>query len=183
MSLDPFPERIDAVKLFARKGSITAALPLVRLQRLTDCLSDHKGQIEVDLHFGTDEEGRRLLSGTLHARVKVSCQRCLRDMDLDLDCPLHLLVFDTEQEVEAVPETQDAVALTEAGLDVLALIEDELLLSLPMVPMHADINCNQALNALRQGSTVEGTSAAKPFAVLAGLELKTEQAGKSDKEH
>lgn len=172
MSSAPFPERIDAVKLFARKGSITADLPLARLQRFTDQLSGKAGQVAVDLHFGEDEEGRRLLTGTLDTRVLVTCQRCLQDLQLDLHCQLSLLVFDTEDELLELPESQDAVTMPEDGLDVVALIEDELILSLPMVPVHEDLTCNQTLNALNQGRDPVVETRPNPFAVLAGLKAK-----------
>ena len=174
MSSAPFPERIDAVKMFARMGSITAELPLARLQRFTEQLSSKDGKVAVDLQFGRDEEGRRLLSGTMDTTVHVACQRCLQDMDLDLHCNLALLVFDSEQELQALPESQDGVVMTEDGLDVVALIEDELILSLPMIPMHADTGCNLVLNELKQGEAA-ATERSNPFAVLAGLKDKSRQ--------
>jgi uncharacterized protein len=174
MSSAPFPERIDAVKLFARKGSVTADLPLARLQRFTDQLSGDTGHVSVDLLFGTDEEGRRLLSGTLDSDVTVSCQRCLQDMQWELHCDLSVLVFDAEEEIQALPESQDAVAMPESGLDVVALIEDELILSLPMVPMHADPACNEVLNALKEGGDPVAEARPNPFAVLAGFKTRAD---------
>lgn len=182
MSSDPFPERIDAVKLFARKGSINAVLPLARLQRFTDYLSGSAGHVAVELLFGADEEGRRQLSGTLDTRVQVACQRCLHDLEVNLHCPLSMLVFDTEDEVQDLPKSRDAVTMPETGLDVLALIEDELILSLPMVPMHADVACNQTLNALKQGADPVASLAEtrpNPFAALAALKTPAKKAGKT----
>lgn len=170
--------------MFARMGSITADLPLARLQRFSDQLSGtaHKGPkkraIAVALTFGRDEEGRRLLSATLDGQVPVACQRCLQDMELDLHCELSLLVFDTEEEVEKLPESREGVVMTEDGLDVVALIEDELILSLPMIPMHDDPSCNGVLNQLKEGgSAANMESRPNPFAVLATL--KAAKAGKA----
>lgn len=189
MSSDPFPERIDTVKLFARKGSISAVLPLARLQRFTEYLSVQTGQIAVELRFGADEGGQRLLSGTLDTQVRVTCQRCLQDMELKLHCSLSMLVFDTEEELQdklqrglnELPEDRDAVTMPEEGLDVVALIEDELILSLPMVPMHADAACNKALNALKQDAEPEAVSRPGPFAVLAALKSPAKMTGKAGK--
>ncbi len=172
--------------MFARMGSITANLPLARLQRFTAQLSGeaNKGSeqraIAVDLTFGRDEEGRRLLSATLDGQVPVACQRCLQDMELKLHCALSLLVVDTEEEVEKLPESRDGVVMTEDGLDVVALIEDELLLSLPMIPMHDDPSCNRALNQLKEGGSAASLeSRPNPFAVLATL--KAAKTGKAEK--
>lgn len=179
MSSAPFPERVDVVKLFARNGSISAALPLARLKRLVASLADDSGQVAVELEFGHDEEGRQLLTGTLDSAVRVLCQRCLQEMDLDLHSDLHLLVLDSDEKVQELPETEDAVVMDESELDVAALIEDELILSLPLVPMHADPACNEVFNALKQDSSAaNGGDRSNPFAVLAGLKAgKTEDKG------
>ena len=168
--------------MFARLGSITAQLPLARLQRFSDELAGNSGHVAVDLQFGRDEEGRRLLSGTLDTAVLVACQRCLQDMALSLHCDLAFLVFDTEEELEKLRENQDGLVMTEDGLDVVALIEDELILSLPMIPMHADPACNRVLNALKEGDGVAIESRPNPFAILAGLKAVNKADRKADGE-
>lgn len=181
MSLGPFPERIDTIKLFARNGILAAALPLARLQRLTDSLQDESGTVEVNLLFATDEDKKRTLTGTLDTSVKVLCQRCLQEMELELHCTLNLTVCGSEEELQALPETEDGIVMDEEGLNVLDVIEDELILSLPLVPAHADVNCNSFLNALTQaetGSQGKDKNSApdkqSPFAVLATLKDKKE---------
>jgi uncharacterized protein len=176
MSPDPFPDQLDAVKLFARNGTIKAALPLTRLQRLTAALSDSSAVVAVDLQFGLDAEGRGLLHGTLDVPVTVVCQRCLQQMPLQLHSRLALLVVEDEAELQELEVEDDAVALCEGQLDLPALIEDELILSLPLVPLHDDTNCNAVLAAFKEaGSGKEARP--NPFAILAGL------AGKKDKNH
>lgn len=169
MSSDPFPTRVDAAKLFARDGSINAALPLDRLLRLTDCIADPQGEVTVDLQFGHDAEGRRLLSGTLDVPVRLICQRCLEALPRQLHCELQLLVLDTDAELRALPDEYDAIVAEGGELDLQALIEDELLLSLPLVPMHEEQDCNEALNAIRTAETdATGQERPNPFAALAG---------------
>jgi uncharacterized protein len=183
MSRDPFPEHTDATKLFARNGLISAVLPVSRLQRLQASLADpgltDACEVLVDLEFSHDEEGRRRLQGSLQTNVTQLCQRCLQPMQEELNCSLDLLVLDSESELRELNELPDAVAaldviVDEAGeLDVLALIEDELLLSLPLVPMHEDADCSAVLNDLkRKAEAAEASGAGKkpnPFAVLATL--------------
>lgn len=188
MSRDPFPEHTDANKLFARNGSLSAVLPLAKLERLVASLGDpgltQASQVLVDLEFGHDDEGRRRLQGSLQTSVKQLCQRCLQPMQQELDCNLDVLIMDSEQELHELPDAVAAatdIIVDEAGeLDVLALIEDELLLSLPVVPMHEDADCSAVLNELKRradaesranganGANGEGRSSS-PFAVLAAL--------------
>jgi uncharacterized protein len=179
MSLDPFPERIDATKLFARNGILAAALPLAKLERLTDSLHDDSGVVAVNLLFGMDEDKQRVLTGTLDTAVKVLCQRCLQEMELELYCTLRLKVCSSEEELRELPDTEDGIIMEEDSLNILEVIEDELILSLPLVPVHADVNCNAFLNALTQAET-DAISKDKnavdekqnPFSVLASLKDK-----------
>lgn len=168
----PFPARPDSGKLFARNGVIDATLPLSRLPRFAGSLHDEQGEVAVHLAFGHDAEGRRQLRGTLTVTVCVLCQRCLQPMDLQLEAGMDLVVVDDEavrEALEAGNAEVDVLVDAEDDLDVLALIEDELLLSLPSVPMHADLGCNQALVRLRQHAAAEQQETAHPFAALAAL--------------
>ncbi|MDY6982095.1 MAG: YceD family protein [Pseudomonadota bacterium] len=132
-------------------------------------LASNQGAVAVDLRFIRDEEGRRVISGTLDTTVKVACQRCLQDMDLDLHSEMSLFAVDDEEAFQELRDDQDGVIVPDDGmLDVQALVEDELLLSLPMIPMHEDPACNAALNALREGEAVI-ENRPNPFAVLAGF--------------
>jgi uncharacterized protein len=198
MSSGPFPERVDAARLFARNGRITADLPLQRLPRLTASLADSEGQASVALQFGLDVEGRKLLTGTVDAILHLSCQRCLQRMDWPVSSELAMLVFDTREQLDKVLRLQGSddlahdvlvldelddgsgVAADEQELNVQALIEDELILSLPLVPLHEDASCSQEWNSLRARSEAEEAQAApkpNPFAVLAQLKGKSGKEG------
>jgi uncharacterized protein len=201
MSPDPFPEHTDTSRLFARNGSVSAVLPLAKLERLVASLADPgqptADQVSVDLAFGHDEEGRRRLTGSLQTSVMQLCQRCLQPMQQELHCELDLLVLDSEEELKALPEAEAVsmdVIVGEAGeLDLLAVIEDELLLSMPLVPMHEDTDCSAVLTDLKSkavGASGEdgGKDAGKdggegrrtnPFAALAALKpyLKQDKNG------
>jgi len=176
MSPDPFPERIDAAKLFARTGTVKAALPLAQLERLSGFLTESGAEVIVDLRFTLDEEGRRRLEGSLAVPVTMLCQRCLQPMTLALHSTLNLRVVDDDAALRGLAADEDAVAMTDGQLDLPSLIEDELILSLPLVPLHEDRNCNAVLATLRE--EVAGTETRpNPFAVLATLK------GKGGKEH
>src|SRR5690606_14152371 len=111
-----------------------AALPLASLQRLQEYLADDQGQVAVDLRIGNDQDGRRLLSGSLDATVNVICQRCLRQMPLDLHSALNLFVVDTDAQFQALDDSEDGIVVEEDEFDFPELIADELILSMPLVP-------------------------------------------------
>jgi uncharacterized protein len=220
MSSGPFPDRVDASKLFARHGRIESSLSLSRLTRLADYLADSSGQAEVVLEFGHDAEGRKQITGSIEAEVQLACQRCLQAMPMQVSCELSLLVYATRAELEKqlsaqgralesmdqdvlvldeLPDaTQDKAEskaeskaekdtavksgrhpekLLEQNLDVLSLVEDELILSMPLVPLHEDVNCSRAFNQRRlqdsegasQDARDSSEGAGNPFAILAKL--------------
>jgi uncharacterized protein len=188
----PLPERVDVAKLFARNGRIAAHLPISQLARLAVYLADSAGEAQVSLQFALDAEGRRLLTGTVVAELHLACQRCLRSLVWPVSSELNLLVFSTRDELDKLLRLQgldsmehDVLVLDEIDapepalmtsaeqeLNVQTLIEDELILCLPMVPMHEDADCSLAWNSLR--SQVEAADKQiqpqpSPFAMLAQL--------------
>jgi uncharacterized protein len=167
MSSTPFPEHLDALKLFARKGVISAALPVSRLQRFSGYLHQPCGDVAVFLAFGHDEEGRKLLSGTLKASVQVLCQRCMGPMPLAIASSLELLVSDEGR--QPGQEALEVVSMEEGNLDVVGLIEDELILSLPLAPVHDDNDCSTALNSYREQTQGREQGLSNPFSILASL--------------
>lgn len=166
MSKAPFPEHLDALKLFARNGAISAELPIARLKRFSDYLHAPSGDVSVRLEFGHDEQGRKLLSASLQVQVQLLCQRCLGPMSLDIETTLKLLVLD-EDHKESI-DGLEAVCMEDGNLDVPGLIEDELILCLPLAPLHEDNNCNRELNLYRTKGE-EAQQRTNPFSVLASL--------------
>lgn len=171
MSTDRFPERIDPKKIFARQGSIVSAVPLCRFARLEDYLSNSQGEVAVSLQFGHDASGRRQIRGVLRTQVHLQCQRCLEDLVLDLDVALDVLVLASDAAARALPGELEAVVVEDGEeLALLTLVEDELILNLPIVPLHDEPDCNPALEQLQQASAEEERQD-NPFAKLRALKL------------
>lgn len=186
MSSGPFPDRVDAARWFARFGRIETSIPLTRLPRLVPYLADPEGQASVMLQFGLDEEGRKLLTGLIEANLNLTCQRCLQALSYKVTSDVALLVFSDRTELDKQLPGQfleaidrDVLVLDEMTptgseeLDLQTLVEDELILALPLAPVHEDERCSEALNQLRDLDLASGGSEsvqkANPFAVLAGL--------------
>jgi uncharacterized protein len=110
---------------------------------------------------GYREGDSDMLGVTLQGSCTLWCQRCLGELDYPVKLDSKLLLLPAEKLDET--EEDDDVDAIEASprLDVLALIEDELLLALPFAPRHTEGKCAASTNGLQQK--------ASPFAVLAGL--------------
>jgi len=106
-----------------------------------------------------------------HATVHLTCQRCLQPMAQDLGVDRTIRFVPGEDQAEQLDEEleEDVLALPRT-LDLAELIEDELILALPIVPMH--VACPQPLTSVGEvdadlSETEEAP--ANPFAVLAAL--------------
>ena len=162
----PFIDSLD----FAENGrQMDAQVPFAEFPRLHDALADTDGQLHYRLQGGQDQRGRPVLDIEMEGDCRLVCQRCLGAMDYAVSHRVRLLLCD-EAELDALDSETDEheedefeAILADAHLDVTALLEEEILLSLPISPMHDQGACQAA----------EGVDALKgkgsPFAILANL--------------
>lgn len=117
---------------------------------------------------GTDRYQRPTLQLTLQGEVEVVCQRCLGSMRLPLQIRTAITLFADEEKLEDAELEDESIEglVIERELDLLALIEDEILLALPYAPRH-DV-C--ALKVEPGAKVAAGKP--NPFAVLAALKTK-----------
>jgi uncharacterized protein len=160
---------IDA-REFARLGQVQqGGLPLAGFSRLAALLCDTGGEVDYRLQGSVDTHGNMGLELTLRARVGVICQRCLGAMELPLEVHNRFRLIDREPEWSAetaeIDAGEDDEIVASATLDVAALIEDELLLALPLAPRHE--HCNVAGGKSENAGSNGGRET--PFGVLARL--------------
>ena len=159
---------IDSLKFGAGHECVSGKLEVSRLARLADVLVDMSGRLDCRLSgFRGEGElaGRFGLHLQVSGRLVLCCQRCLGKVDFDCGIDRHLLLVPEgeawpEDELEA--ESYDAIP-ADREMAVMALVEEEVLLALPLVPRHVD--CRLPAGVV----LVEGKSAVSPFAALAGL--------------
>jgi uncharacterized protein len=114
---------------------------------------------------GAPEVRLHLLADTV---VTLECQRCLQPMTEPLAVDRHFRFVASEDEAARLDEESDddVLALSHA-FDLLALLEDELILALPLVPRHEV--CPEPLALADEGEAAQEEAAANPFAALAAL--------------
>ena len=151
---------------FARDaGSLQGELPIASLTRLLDKLVDSTGSLSyrVDGRFGSRNRPQLLLQ--LDGVLSVCCQRCLEGIDYPIAVRSVLEFVDDEEDLtqEEIEDDSKDFLPAQNELDVLALIEDEVILDLPSAPRHE--SC-----ALPDSG--QGTGKISPFSVLKGLKGK-----------
>lgn len=158
------PEVIPDPFEFARRGfSREGELDARALPRLVDCLSNVR--VEQGVRYvlsGRMRDEKHFLGVQASAWLTMQCQRCLGDVQCLVEADSRLLLVPRN---EALPDEgleDDDFDPIHAGhdLDVVGLIEEELLLALPLAPTHE--NCSMP-------AAQENGDERSPFAALKGL--------------
>jgi uncharacterized protein len=170
------PRRLDVEALAQEGARLEGEWPLPSLVRLAEMAHPDAPPLESDRAQWHAKGEQRLVKGAppqtwLHleatARISLVCQRCLAPVET----PLHakrsfLFVADEETAARLDADAEDDVLTMTRALDVRDLVEDELLLALPLVPRHEV--CPDAL-PLNHGDGTPKEEVPHPFAALAAL--------------
>jgi uncharacterized protein len=133
-----------------------------------------------ELQFARDREGRCVVTGRVRATLRLRCQRCLGEVEVPVDARIDLALIRRDEDALDLPEHLDPWLVTDEGLAPLDVVEDELLLAVPVIARHPLGTCAP--------DTVEGTEAAasvggeeaesdmrrRPFEILAALKRPPE---------
>lgn len=89
-----------------------------------------------------DQLGSLSLKVTIQGQVEMTCQRCLRAMLHAIEIDRVVYLARTELELERLDDMPDSDAiLVGERLDLVGLVEDEVLLGLPLAAMHEAGQC------------------------------------------
>jgi len=157
---------------------LTGKIPLTTMKRLSSLLTDNAADVVIDLVFGVDESGQANITGKVEAQVFMLCQRCMQPMELQLSADVSLAIVSSDYPTEQLPSYYEPLVVEDETVPLSELVEDELLLALPSVPLHDPEECqvqetfttNQGRNKFAAVEAPE--SKPNPFAVLEQLRKK-----------
>ncbi len=163
VALGQLPAAIEPILLAEKGAHLVGALQLKTMPRLAEVSFGNGGEAQVDLHFGHAEIGNVYeMTGRVRATMRVACQRCLEPMDLAIETDVRLLLLRPGERIEGLAPEVEALVV-DRPLRLSELVEDELLLVMPMNPMHAAEAC-PARNFVKPAG-----SAGKPLSGLGRL--------------
>lgn len=162
-------ESLDALNLAAAATVVEREFRLADFTRLVDRLAAAEGTAEARMAFRT---AAGVPTGVLQVRAeaRLACQRCLGPMRRTLESTAQLAFVARED--APVPADHEAIPGDPRRVDLAALVEDELLLSLPLIAAHgADEECMASgLQATRDADTgPPAKETRRPFAGLKEL--------------
>lgn len=160
---------IDAFRFARERRTLHGKLGFDGLPRLRQSLADGAGEVDYELEGGIDGQGRSTLTLRIHASLPLICWRCLERMTVPVDQTSRFVLMAREADLPPVEEEpEDWTGLVAAApIEPRLLVEDELILALPIAPAHGDGHCRTPPGAATGADEEQG-----PFGALAALKRK-----------
>jgi uncharacterized protein len=134
------------------------------LPRLADFIAEPDGQLRYRVTARVDRRRRRVASCIINGFVFLMCQRTLEIFRHEVAIDDRLVLVGSEEELPPIEEEseEEDFVVAASPLDVLGLVEDAVILALPMVPRKPS---PEAPREAGEGKAERPS----PFAALAGL--------------
>ena len=168
-------DRVDVTLLALQGAHVERQFGLESFTRLVELLLSPQGSAMARFEF-QQVEGLPAARLAVKATVQLRCQRCLQAFGCPVESHAQLAFVtgegETGAEAEPVPEGWEAISVDPRRVVLAELVEDELLLSLPLVPRHADMTaCGPAAQVLAEAEEEprEEAGTQRPFANLGKL--------------
>jgi len=129
---------IDSLEFVREAGQLSGRIAISALGRVADSLAEDSGALECVVKGERDQDGNSILILDVSGTLLLRCQRCLESMPHALQIDRRLLLVAPgavwpDDELES--DEFDAVEASKT-LALMPLIEEEVLLALPIAPRH-----------------------------------------------
>lgn len=164
-------DSVDPWKAAGSNQLFRGELSLQVFPRLKEALLDDSGSITAEIEFGFNDARLPMLTGTISGSLTIECQRCLEAMNLPVKRDVKLAFTRLGNTDKDLFEQYDLHEVEDESVCLADIIEDELLLMIPQVPMHTDPECTIETEF---GEVIKEQPQERenPFAALASLKKK-----------
>ena len=162
------PYSIDPERLTEQPFVLEGAFRPAELERLEDSLANGEGELRYRVAAHLEPQRRKVVSCIIEGFVFLTCQASLEAFRHDISISDRLVLVDNEARLPGIAEESDAedYLVADEPLDIRDLVEDAVLLALPMVPR------KPGMGEAAAGSGDDDGRRDSPFAALAGLKRK-----------
>jgi uncharacterized protein len=139
---------------------------LEEFPRLAESIAGHPIELHFTVSARLDRQHRKVVSCIIEGFVFLTCQSTLEDFRHEISVDDRIILVDSEARLPPIEEESDAedYLVADGPVDVLDLVEDAILLSLPMVPRKPGVG--EAQERKEEGPRPS------PFAALASLKKR-----------
>lgn len=167
------PLTLDAARSAQKRLDYQGVYTPEQVERIAESVVSVDSDVECVMSFAIDEQRLAVLKGTAEVSVTLCCQRCNKTFPQHVHVSYCFSPVVTDEQAEALPEAYEPINANEFGeTDLLAMVEDEIILALPVVPVHDSEHCEVSEADMVFGQLPEEAEKPNPFAVLASLKRK-----------
>ena len=160
------PQFIEPARLADEAETISGKLGIEGMHRLRAIVLEPQAEVEFRLFFARDERGFIIISGEYATVLTLRCQRCLEPLQVSLENAIRIGWVSDSDAVKLLPADLEPMLAQGSRIALKDLLEEEILLGLPMAPLHAGQEC-PATNLVQELKEKKDN----PFAVLKDMKL------------
>lgn len=138
------PKQIDPLHLCDRGARLEGEVALAGLKRVAEVTHEKTGVIKISLEFARDKQGFRTICGKIAGHLQLVCQRCMQPLTYPLDIAVKLSPVMTEAQaknLQGLPKDFDALIVDSESMLLADMIEEEIILNLPIIANHEAGKC------------------------------------------
>jgi uncharacterized protein len=148
MSDQKLPNLINPARLAEKHAKIKGTLPLAVMPRLKDLLADTAGEISVIMDFDRDESQTVFIHLNANTDLILKCQRCMENFSYPILVDVFLTPIMDEAKASGIQNYEPLVMKSEL-IAIQDIVEDEILLNLPIIAKHTQDICPVVLSVSR----------------------------------
>lgn len=165
------PTQIDPRKLALQGITLEGTVNVEDLPRLASSVTAIWGPLWASVQFKLDESRAKVATGNVKVLVETVCQRCLDPLEIELQADFAVQVIWSEDHLNRVASNYEPWLVVDKLASLSELLEDEILLALPLVNYHNVGECTgDTFMREEEGAAGDEVVADNPFNVL--LQLK-----------
>jgi uncharacterized protein len=167
VSIDPFRAASSSLRY---NGIVPGKLN----KRLNELCAGDCSDVVVSLECGVDLQGIVYLRGKAVTELTLLCQRCMTQYTTEVTVEFCFSPCKNETEIDELPDAYDPIECNDIGeVRLHQLIEDELIVAMPIIPVHEDTDCSLGSKDIVVGEIDPAhEERPNPFAVLEKLKSK-----------
>lgn len=126
---------LDPWQAARARRAFAGSWPSAKLARWRDLLARPDGEVSFAMQFAVDQLGIAHAEMEIESQPWLICQRTLEPFQLPLKLTSKVAFIEHDSQEAQLPDGYDPLVVPETPIRLLDLVEDELILALPLVPM------------------------------------------------
>ncbi len=138
----PLPEEVNYRKFAGDSTKLDGTVPISSFRRLKESIANDQGEVHARLEFRRGKKQKTLIIGHIDVNLELVCQNCLEPFSTKVESSFRWVLVEDEDALIALNPDDEGVICGEDKVNIVDMLEDELLVSLPMVAKHPEGECS-----------------------------------------